>query len=250
MKTANILLTLTAGIAGVTALAAPAFTFKEYNALPPERLHVPATPDSIQKENPFKTEDLLNSRSVLPDPANAGWTTMVTDTAGRLVLASPKDVPELRTFTTRMRADRFAKGRLVLNSTARAAVKVNGETKITKAASDSLPADAEAQIELLPMQNYEITVDILGMPDDKSSPDFKLEFVPADDFKDVAVTSAPGQKKRVMLSTVLQGERGSRISLSDNGKYLLYSTREVISDKETKRRASLIDAVRDRKSVV
>ena len=234
------------GAAAVTALVASAYTFNQYKAAPAERLYIPATPDSVQTENPFKAEDLLKSREILPDAANAGWTTMVTDTSGQLRLATPADVPMLHTYTTRLRAERFTKGRLVLNSTARAAVKVNGETKITKNTADSLPQNSETALSLNPEADYDITVDILAMPDDKSAPEFKIEFIPADEFEDVTVAASPEMKKRVSPLTTMTGERTSGVSISYSGRYLITTTREVISAKETKMRATLSETATGR----
>lgn len=233
----GLLLALT-GAATATALLASAYTFREFKVAPAERLFVPATPDSLQKENPFKAEELLKARSILPYEA-LGWTTMVPDTAGRLRLATPEDVPMLHTFTTRLRSPRFAKGRLVLNSTSRASVKVNGEEKISKTAADSLPQDAEATLDLNPEADYEITVDVLGMPGDKSAPDFSLEFVPADEYRDVEVSASPVQSRRVSPLTTMTGERTTGVNLSDDGKYLITTTREVLSATETIYRATL-----------
>ncbi len=74
------------GAAAATALMASAYTFKEYKSARPERLYVPATPDSIMKENPFKTEDLLASRGELPGNDAAGWTTVLADTTGQIMI--------------------------------------------------------------------------------------------------------------------------------------------------------------------
>lgn len=227
------------GAVAASALLASAYTFREFKVAPAEKLFTPIGPDSLQKENPFKAEDLLKARAILPDAEAAGWTTMVPDTAGRLRLVGPADVPMLHTFTTRLRAPRFVKGRLVLNSTSRASVKVNGEEKISKATADSLPQDAETTLDLNPEADYDITVDLVGMPDDKSAPDFKLEFVPADEFKDVEVTAAPAQSRRVSPLTTMIGERTASMELSDDGKYLITLTREVLSAKETVWRATL-----------
>lgn len=227
------------GAVAASALLASAYTFREFKVAPAEKLFTPIGPDSLQKENPFKAEDLLKARAIQPDAEAAGWTTMVPDTAGRLRLVGPADVPMLHTFTTRLRAPRFVKGRLVLNSTSRASVKVNGEEKISKATADSLPQDAETTLDLNPEADYDITVDLVGMPDDKSAPDFKLEFVPADEFKDVEVTAAPALSRRVSPLTTMIGERTASMELSDDGKYLITLTREVLSAKETVWRATL-----------
>lgn len=220
-----------------------AYTFKEYNMLPAERLHIPAMPDSVMKENPFKTEDLLNSRDILPDAAAAGLTTVVADSTGQLLLTGDKDVPVLHTYTTRLRADRFAKGKLVINAPGRATVQVNGKTQITKTTTDSTATDAESPIELLPSRDYDISVNLLTSPDDKAEATFSLRFEPDSDFKDVEVHGTPTQSKRVSPLTTMQGERAMSASLSDDGKYLILVTREVKSQKETIYRASLRDAV-------
>lgn len=220
-----------------------AYTFKEYKMLPAERLHMPAVPDSVMNENPFKTEDLLNSRDILPDPtAAAGWTTMVTDSTGLLRPVADKDVPLLHTYTTRLRAGRFSKGKLVINAPGRATVKVNGETKITKTTTDSTATDAESPIELLPCRDYDISVDLLTSPDDKAEATFSLRYEPDAQFKDVEVYGGTEQGKRVSPLTTMQGERVLSANLSDDGKYLILISREVISQKETQYRASLRDA--------
>lgn len=246
MKNCRNLILGLAGLMLGSCLVASAYTFREFRALPAEDLFVPALPDSLQSENPFKAEDLLKSRATLPNPANAGWTTMVPDSAGYLRLATSDIAPKLHSFTTRLRAERFAKGKLVLSSPARASVKVNGETKITKNSADSVASDADAVIELLPEADYDIVIDILGMPDDKSAPDFKLEFLPDDDFKDVKIFSGADQKKRVSPLTTMQGRRVYSMTLSDDGKYLITKTRETFSAKETEYSAVITEAASGR----
>ncbi len=135
------------------------------------------------------------------------WSTATADTAGRITFAANHGNPVLHTLTTRIKADRFAKGKLLLSSTSRATVKVDDQTLISKATSDSLPTDAEAPLSLNPETVYDITVDLLSMPDDKSASDFRLEFVPDKDFEDVAVSCAPSLSRRVGPSTTATGER-------------------------------------------
>ncbi len=235
------------GAAAATALMASAYTFKEYKSARPERLYVPATPDSIMKENPFKTEDLLASRGELPGNDATGWTTVLADTTGQIMIDGfdDEDRPALHSFTTRLRAPRFTKGKLVLRSTSRAAVKINGETKITKTTADSLPKESETPLELAPEADYDITVDLLGMPGE-STPSFSLEFTPDDDYKDIEVSASPALGRRVSPLTTMTGERVSGVSLSDDGKYLITTSREVISAKETVWRATLSETASGR----
>lgn len=243
MKKGALQMLAAIGAIGGCVLVASAYTIKEYKAAPAEKLHIPALPDSIQKENPFKAEDLLNSRVTPLDPAAAaGWTTMVADSTGQLRLVGPEDLPMLHSYTTRLRAERFAKGKLQISSTSRASVKVNGESKITKSSADSVPTDAETPLELNPEADYDIVVDIVSMPDDKSEPVFTLRFVPESEFEDVAVKASPTMPRRVAPLTTMTGERASNVSLSDNGRYLLTISRETLSAKETIWRASVADA--------
>ena len=81
-RTPFTLLTMGGAIAA-TALLASAYTVREYKMAVPEPLHIPAVPDSVMKENPFKPEDLLKARTSLPYEA-AGWTTILSDSTGRV----------------------------------------------------------------------------------------------------------------------------------------------------------------------
>lgn len=136
--------------AAMVALAAGAYTVSEFKQAPVARLHVPAMPDSIQSENAFNTDQLLKARKFPTKwPETAGWTTMQTDSAGNLVLVNSKEAPELHTFSTSLRSERYAKGTLKLKSTSRAEVLVNGEAKISKSTADSIATEASAPIELL-----------------------------------------------------------------------------------------------------
>lgn len=234
------ILTAVGGAAIITALMASAYTFTEYKMAPKAMMHLPAQPDSTHKENPFEPESLLKSRgSMAYNPAAAGWTTMVADTAGQLRLAAPGDMAELHTLGTRLRANRFAKGKLKITTPARALVKVNGETKISKENADSTATSAEASISLLPQADYDIIVDILGMPDDSIAPDFKLEFIADKDYQNVDITSGAMQRKRVAPLSTMLGNRISGMLLSDNGKYMLTRYRETLSAKETREYATL-----------
>ncbi|MDE7179771.1 MAG: prolyl oligopeptidase family serine peptidase [Muribaculaceae bacterium] len=239
MKTLAALLLTTA------ALTAYGYRITEYKGAQPERLHVPAIPDSLHKENPFKPEKLLSSRLFNPE-LTADWTTMPTDTAGHIRATAAEDTPALHSFTTRLRANRFAKGRLVLNSTSRAEVSVNGESKISKSTADSTATSAETQLELLPEADYDIAVNILAMPDDKAAPDFSLEFIPADEFSDVEVKASPSMKRRVSPLTTMTGERTSKMSISPSGRYMLILTYETYNAKETTWRCRLTEVATGR----
>lgn len=226
------------------AAGAMAYTVNEYKVSPETVLHRPSIPDSIEKENPFKVENLLKSRRFATEwPETAGWTTMTADTAGNVVIVGSKMAPGLRSLATSMRADRYVKGKLKLTTPARAEVLVNGESKILKASADSVASSETAQLELLPQTGYSIIINLLTLPEDAATPEVKLEFIPDDDYKDVTVTASPSLDRRVTPLSTMQGERVSRMDMSPDGKYILTAYREVISASETRTRAVVSETV-------
>lgn len=209
-----------------------AYTLTRFKAATPVKLHIPALPDSTQKENPFSNDKLLDARGRIFSDQLADWTTMTTDTAGNLTLVSDKNNPMLHTFTTRLRASRFTKGKLALKSTSMADVLVNGVSTVKKTTSDSLSTEASSSLDLNPEADYEIQVNLVSLPDDKSAPEFSLEFTPDKEYEDIALFSGPDIRKRFSLLATMTGERVYNTSLSPDGRYLLTKYFETF-DKET-----------------
>lgn len=235
----NIFPVLATGLLLCSGVAS-AYTLTKFKSAPTVRLNVPATPDSLQKENGFANDQLLEARLPLSlREQTADWTTMTTDTAGRLTLVKADERPELHTFSTRLRAARFAKGKLILNSTSMGDVLLNGNSVAKKTASDSLPADASGTVTLNPEADYEIQVNIVSMPDDKTAPDFKLEFVPDKEFDDVVLADGPEIGRRFSTRLTMTGERVYGTSISPDGKYLLTKYSETFSASDRNYRATL-----------
>ena len=234
-------------LAGFMTAGASAYVIGGFKGSAPVTLHQPQKPDSVQKENPFSADKLLKSRRFATQwPETAGWTTMVPDTAGNLVLVDSKNAPQLRTFASHLRAERFAKGKLKLVSSPRADVILNGDVKISKTTADSVPGEQSADIELLPQQDYSLIVNVLTMPDDPGKPEFRLEFVPDKDFESVKVSSGADMDRRVSPLSTMQGERVSSMALSPDGKYLLTRYREVISAEESRKRVVMTETATGR----
>lgn len=226
---------------------ASAYVIGGFKGSAPVTLHQPQKPDSVQKENPFSADKLLKSRRFATQwPETAGWTTMVPDTAGNLVLVDSKNAPQLRTFASHLRAERFAKGKLKLTSSPRADVILNGDVKISKTTTDSVPGEQSADIELLPQQDYSLIVNVLTMPDDPGKPEFRLEFVPDKDFESVKVSSGADMDRRVSPLSTMQGERVSSMALSPDGRYLLTRYREVISAEQSRQRVVMTETATGR----
>lgn len=234
-------------LAGFMTAGASAYVIGGFKGSAPVTLHQPQKPDSVQKENPFSADKLLKSRHFATQwPETAGWTTMVPDTAGNIVLVDSKNAPQLRTFASHLRAERFAKGKLKLVSSPRADVILNGDVKISKTTADSVPGEQSADIELLPQQDYSLIVNVLTMPDDPGKPEFRLEFVPDKDFEGVKVSSGADIDRRVSPLSTMQGERVSSMALSPDGKYLLTRYLEVISAEESHKRVVMTETATGR----
>ncbi len=238
---------LAVALAGFMTAGASAYVIGGFKGSAPVTLHLPQKPDSVQKENPFSADKLLKSRHFATQwPETAGWTAMTPDTAGNQVLVDSKNAPQLRTFASHLRAERFAKGKLKLVSSPRADVILNGDVKISKTTADSVPGEQSADIELLPQQDYSLIVNVLTMPDDPGKPEFRLEFVPDKDFESVRVSSGADMDRRVSPLSTMQGERVSSMALSPDGKYLLTRYREVISAEESRKRVVMTETATGR----
>lgn len=225
---------ITASVAAMmaTAIAASAITIREYRQAPAERMILPVRPDSTERENPFKIDDLLESRGNATGEEMAAWETVTTDSSGVVTPAQEKGVTRLLSYASRIRADRYAKGKLIANSTSRLVIKVNGNTLTTKSTADSLPSDISAAIELLPETTYDLRVDLLSSADDPSAAEFKLEFVADEEYKDVEVKTSATLPRRAGVMEAIGGLRANGIAMSDNGKYLLVKEQQVVSDQE------------------
>lgn len=231
--------------ASITAGAVSAVTFTDFKSAPVVNLHIPAKPDSTQNENPYNLDNLLDARDISPYAA-AGWTTLVPGPDGKLHLADAPANPALHTLSTKLRANKYAEGKLVLHSNTRAAVKVNGETKITKSEPDSALKAAETTLKLNPQSDYEIIVNILSLPEDATHPEFSLEFIPDKKFENVSFETSASQKGRVSQATAIDGERVKRAALSSNGKYIILLTSETMPKGEPIRKCSLIETATGR----
>ena len=217
-------------------LGAMAYTFTGYREAPIARLRVPAVPDSVESENKFEATRLLGSRHMTGQwPDDSKWKPVLSDSTGQVGDGNASDSPELHTYTTRLRATRYAKGTLKITTARRAKVTVDGETLVSHESSDSTATPASAPLELLPEADRQITVDILTMPDDKGPARFKLEFMPDKEYEDVALNSGADMRRRVSPVTTMQGNRVTGVSLSPDGKYLLTAYRETVSASETRR---------------
>lgn len=231
MKFILPLLALTAVAAGTAANTG----FETFRRAPEVPLNIPVSADSASGPiNKFDPSSLLKSRAAAIRMQTQNWTTVVPDTAGRLAFDRPGQGALLNTLYTRLRPERFTKGKLRMSTNVRARVLVDGKQVITNEAADSVAAECEAPLSLKPEQTVDIQVDLLSMADDKSAPEVSLFFVPDDKFEDVTVLTGPDLRDRVRVETVTLGARVSDVSLSPDGKMMLIRYSETYDDESSR----------------
>ncbi len=195
-----------------------------YELRPAILLRAPLQSDSINfKGDKFTPKELLKTPVDLSFEAYAHQR-IEADTAGYVQVAKAENDHLLYLFSTRLRAERFLKGKLKITSPARWELFVNGESKQVKdSAEDSLSAvrPTEVALRLEPEADYELVIKLLSSATDKTEPTLKCEFEADEDFKEVAVRMAPDMKRRLSLYNTAFGSKVYSVSLSPDGKYLL-----------------------------
>lgn len=241
MKKSSILL---AGILGAGALAAGAASFRitNYRHAPEVRIPIPPVSDSLSvSTNKFEPSKLLAAKAFIRDYEDQDWTTVTTDTAGRVVLATPAETAALNTYTARIRPAKYTKGKLRLKATSMAEVKVNGNSVINKVSSDSAATEQSGDLEMRPATEYIVQVNMLSLPTDKSAPEFVLEFEPAEGFDNVDIQMADRMKRRFEIEDISLGQRVTKTALSPDGKYIILYYKEMFDADNTRYWANILE---------
>lgn len=213
-------------LSGLLLLADPTTWAQEkvtaFQLRPAVMVRTPLQGDSInQKGEKFGAAELLKTPLTF-DFDNA--TQVSADTAGYISVEKPASDNLLYLFSTRLRAERFMKGKLKVTSPARFEVFVNGQSKRTKTtAEDSLSQVQPTVIDLRlePEADYEVVIKLLATADDKAQPVLKCELEKESAYAEVNCRIAPNLKRRLSLFNTNFGSRVVSVSLSPDGKYLL-----------------------------
>ena len=196
-------------------------TFKVRDAI---EVRTPIMNDSINpKGEKHSTKMLLKTPVVLNLP-DAPLQSLSADTAGYLNLAKAEKNNKLYLLKTKIRAERFLKGKLKVTSPVRWEAFIDGASKQTKdTAEDSISSSSSRTIALTlePERDYEIIIKLLSASEDKAAPTLKCELIKDDKFKDITCTLEPDAKKRFALDNTVYGNRAISVSISPSGKYLL-----------------------------
>ncbi|MDR0894642.1 MAG: S9 family peptidase [Prevotellaceae bacterium] len=195
-----------------------------YSVRTPIDVRTPILNDSINpKGEKFDTKILLQTPVVLNLP-DAPATIQATDTAGYLKLDRADDKHRLYLLKTRLRAERFMKGKLKITSPARWELFVDGTSKLKKeSAEDSLQLAVarDVQLSLEPERDYDLTIKLLAAVNDRAAPALKCELIPDKGFEKTGCLMNPEGKKRFALDNTVYGNRVVSVAISPSGKYLL-----------------------------
>lgn len=196
-------------------------TFKVRDAI---EVRTPIMNDSINpKGEKHSTKMLLKTPVVLNLP-DAPLQSLSADTAGYLNLAKAEKNNKLYLLKTKIRAERFLKGKLKVTSPVRWEFFIDGASKQTKdTAEDSISSSSSRTVPLTlePERDYEIIIKLLSASKDKATPTLKCVLIKDDKFKDIACTLDPDAKERFALDNTVYGNRALSVSISPSGKYLL-----------------------------
>lgn len=202
----------------------------------PEVIRLPAMSDSINAEGSrFSVDRLLGSHGDLK-------ATLPLKMDSTVMLAGSSEGMNLYTLTTRLRADRFLKGKIKVNTTAMADVLIDGKSigKIS-AFKDSLNDSGKSfNIELLPERVTDLSIRILTDKGERENP-LSVVFVPDEGFDNVTLASDPDMRARFSIEATTLGLRVTKTALSPDGRYLLLYYKDTYSGTKSRSYASLLE---------
>lgn len=168
----------------------------------------------------------------------------MADTAGVVSLKRPDKNAAIHMLQTQIRAEKFLKGKLNVESTARFEVLLDGKSIFTKSsAQDSISAESCAKVDLRlePEIDYTLTIKLLSDAEDKAEPTLKVAFEPNSGYEDVVLHSGKDMLRRFAMRDIAFGEKASSVSVSADGNYLMTVFRNNFSMDRSRVYATLTD---------
>jgi dipeptidyl aminopeptidase/acylaminoacyl peptidase len=222
MKNKNYILPIMAAACVAAATSAESVVLNSYKATPAVDIKLPAMSDSTDNAgNKFTVKQLLKNPANLNIASRTDLQTLTgSDSLGTVELPVAGD-NSFSILATRIRPERFVKGKLVVKTPAN-----------YEAFKDGKPIGPDGAISLQAQETAEITFKVLAAATD-STRNFSAEFVPDADFADVKVTADPSMKHRFAHRNTYQGLRVRSTSLSPDGKYLITNFSETYTPGNT-----------------
>ena len=225
---------LTAGIfLTVASSHIPVGKVKVMDGIPVSR---PVIGDSL---NPHGTK--YQAADILSDDVNTAVAgklagTMDMNTDSLYTFKRPEKGEMIYVIQTKVRSDRFVKGKLKVTSGAICEVLIDDQSKLKKTESqDSISAASSKTVDIVlePDAVKTLTVKLLASADAAADPTLALSFSPDKDFENAEVMFSPEMKDRFLLETTVKGTRARSTSVSPDGRYMVikYQDRPLASGK-------------------
>lgn len=202
--------------------------------LPPVKVRSAVQVDAVDTKGAKADKRSLMMKSQTPLVADREGDIMLdADSAGFFTL-SKEQGNMVYVFTTRVRADRFAKPSFKITSPASLEVYVDGNMKREKRdVQDSVKKAGSCVVDLRmePQALYTLSVKMLVAAEDLCPPTLSLSW----DLKGDTITSlfvAPDLKERYLLPNTVYGKRVQQVSISPCGKYLLTTYLDYYSQSQ------------------
>jgi dipeptidyl aminopeptidase/acylaminoacyl peptidase len=222
MKNKNYILPVMAAALVAAATSAESVRFSSYKATPATGVRLPAMTDSTDNAgNKFSVKQLLKNPTNFDLSGRSDLQTLEGSDSLATVELPLVGEQSISILQTRIRPERFMKGKLVVKTPAAYEAYKNGEA-IAPDGAMTLEAEETAVI----------TFKVLTAEAD-SARTFSAEFVPDKDFEDVQVTVDPNMKYRFAHRNTYQGMRVRSTALSADGKYLITNYSETFTPGET-----------------
>ena len=191
--------------------------------LPPVKVRCAVQTDSVNTKGAKadKRAILMKSETPLTDDRE-GAVLLEADSAGCFTL-SKEDGNTIYVFTTKVRADRFAKPVFKFTSPSSFEVYVDGKMmRDKKQVTDSVKnaGSCEVEVRMEPHALHTLAVKMLVGAEDACAPSLSASWGIKGDSVTV-VSVCPDLKERYLLPNTIYGKRVQNVSISPCGKYLL-----------------------------
>jgi dipeptidyl aminopeptidase/acylaminoacyl peptidase len=220
MKQKYLISSLAAAACIAAAANSKQVVISSYKAAQPIPIVLPAMSDSTDATGTkFTVNSLLKNPANLDLKNRAGVSLLSgTDSLSTVQVPTTGD-RSLTILETRLRAQHFAKGRLVVTTPEAYQIYVDGQ-----------PSDG--QLTLQPEQTTVVSFKVLSAPND-SVHNFSAVFKPDSIYADIDVAVDPNMKQRFSHRSTYQGLRVKSTYLSADGKYLITNYAETFTPDKT-----------------
>ena len=220
-------------------------TAKEFYVTSPVSVRMPVQGDSINfKGGKFGIQELLKT----PVSLNLDewhYSKIVADTSGYVTVPKAEKDNLFYLFSTNVRASRFMQGTIKVHSSAKFEVYVDGQLKSSNTRSaDTISKISPVSVSLRmePQKDYTVVIKLMSSAADKMEPMLKCVFEKVKKNEDIEVFMAPDLKKRFSIFDSAFGPKITTLSLSPDGKYLLFGKSESYSVSRSSSNIELKDA--------